>query len=64
MRRTILSENQYEPKFMIAANTKADHQPVRAAEQFADARAAAPLISPSSSAVFIPLAIYSFYCRL
>jgi hypothetical protein len=27
MRRTILSENQYDPKFMIAANTNARTSP-------------------------------------
>ena len=29
IRRTILSENQYEPKFITAAKHERDHQPVR-----------------------------------
>ena len=36
IRRTILSENQYEAKFVTAAKTKADAQAPGAAERFAD----------------------------
>ena len=36
MRRTILSENQYDPKFMTAAKMNAIMIPLDAAEQIAD----------------------------
>ncbi len=36
MRSTILSENQYEKKFVTTAKRKPMHQTLRAAERFAD----------------------------
>ena len=35
MLRTSLSENQYDPRFMIAAKTKAMTSPLASAQQFA-----------------------------
>ncbi len=58
--RTILSENQYEPKFMTTAKTKPRTRPCAPPSASPRNRNSA-LIAPSSSAVFKPFGIVLFY---
>src|SRR4029079_16864092 len=58
MRRTILSENQYETKFITAANRNATTSPFAPPKYSPIARSTA-LRSPSRSAVLIPFAMIS-----
>ncbi len=56
MLRTILSENQYDPKFMMAANANAMTRPFEPPSQSPSASNTA-LMSPRSNAVLIPFAM-------
>src|SRR6476659_7430786 len=56
MRRTILSENQYDPRFMTAAKTNAIMRPFEPPAT-SPMTSNSPLRSPSSSAVFTPFAM-------
>ena len=60
MRRTILSENQYEPKFMRAAKPNAMMSPFEPPTS-SPITSTSPLISPRSTAVFNPFAMGLFY---
>ena len=60
MRRTILSENQYDTKFMTAANMNAITSPF-APPKYSPIASKTALSRPSRSAVLIPLAMCLFY---
>ncbi len=60
MRSTILSENQYEPRFMTAAAIRPNISPSGPATT-SPMTSSRPLIAPRSSTVFIPFDMALLY---